>query len=122
MEFLYHSPFKGKKLQFMGRVVGLSLCQTPTGIGYDSIGPIIMSLMRTAPILDPQALVCSFKGVEKLAYTRIGAMVHRCFSSSNACWHLSFQVIATFFLPAFSPDVSSCWGQATCMNLGMNQQ
>ena len=44
MEFLNHSLFQGKKLQFMGRVVGFSLGQTPTGIGYDSISPIITGL------------------------------------------------------------------------------
>ena len=49
MEFLNHGPLKGKKLQFMGAVVGLSLCQTPTGIGTDSISPIIMSLAEDSP-------------------------------------------------------------------------
>ena len=49
MEFLYHGPLKGKKLQFMGKVVGLSLCQTPTDIGNDSIGPIIISLVEDSP-------------------------------------------------------------------------
>ena len=45
-EFLNLGPFKGKKFPFMGRLVGFSLCQTPTGIGYDSISPIITSLVE----------------------------------------------------------------------------
>ena len=42
MKFFNHSPLKGKKLQFVGRVLGLSLCQTPTCIGDGSISPILM--------------------------------------------------------------------------------
>ena len=75
-----------------------------------------------APKPDPQALVWNLKGLVKLAWVRMGAMVHRCFRSSNDCWHLSFHVTAAFFLPAFSPDISFYRGQATSMNLGMTQQ
>ena len=49
MEFLNHSPLKGEKLQFMGRVVGVSLCQTPTGVSDDSISCIITSLAGDIP-------------------------------------------------------------------------
>ena len=66
MELLNHSSFKGEKLQVMGREVGFSLFQTPTGIGYDSISPIIMSL-RTTPRPHLQALVWSLKGSIKTA-------------------------------------------------------
>ena len=66
MEFLNHSPLKGEKLQFMGGVVGFGLCQTPTGIGNDSISPTIMSLIEDSPQTDPQALVWSLKGFVKL--------------------------------------------------------
>ena len=46
MEFLNYGQRKGEKLQFMGRLVGLSLHQAPTGIGNDSISLIIMSLVE----------------------------------------------------------------------------
>ena len=60
VEFLNHSPFKGEKLQFIGGVVGSSLCQTPTGIGYDSISPIIMSLIEDSSQTRPAGI--SWKG------------------------------------------------------------
>ena len=41
-----------------------------------------------------------FKRPRKIAIqARIGTMVHRHFSSSNTCWHLSFQTTVAFFLP-----------------------
>ena len=49
MKFLNCSPLEGKKLQFVGGVMGLSLCQTPTGIDNDSIGSIIMRLVEDSP-------------------------------------------------------------------------
>ena len=52
----------------------------------------------------------------------MGTVVHRHFSSLKDHWHLSFQVMAAPFLPAFSPDVNLCRGLAICMNLGINWQ
>ena len=49
MEFLNRGPLKGKKFQFMGGVVGLSLYQAPSGIGDGSISPIITSLVGHRP-------------------------------------------------------------------------
>ena len=46
MEFLDHSPCKGKKFQLVGGVVGFSLCQVPTNIGDDGISTIITSLVE----------------------------------------------------------------------------
>ena len=40
------------------------------------------------------------------------------FRLSNDHWHLSFQVMATFILPAFSLDVSSCRGPSYLCELG----
>ena len=77
MEFLQHSPPEGRKPQFVGRVVGLSLCQAPTGIGNHSICTIIMSLVKDGP----QASVWSLKDLVKSAQVRIVAMVHRHFRS-----------------------------------------
>ena len=68
MEFLNHSPLKGEKLQFMGRVVGLSLCETPTGRGDDGISSVIICLVEDSPPRpDPQVLVCNLKGLVKSA-------------------------------------------------------
>ena len=63
MELLNHSPLKSKKFQFVGWVMGLSLGQTPAGIGDDGISPVIMGLVEDSPQLDPQVSVCSLKGL-----------------------------------------------------------
>ena len=49
MKILNYSPLKDEKLQFIGGVVGLSLCQTPTGRGDDGICSIITSLVEDSP-------------------------------------------------------------------------
>ena len=48
----------------------------------------------------------------------MGAVVHRCFSSLKNCWHLSFQVMAVLFLPAFLLDVNSLQGLGYLHELG----
>ena len=67
MEFLNHSPLKGEKLQVMGGIVGLSLCQTPTGIGNGGISSVVISLVENSPRPDLQTLVWSLKGFIKLS-------------------------------------------------------
>ena len=60
MEFLNHGPLEGEKLQFVGRVIGFSLCQTPTGIGNDGISTIIMSLIEDIPQTRPTSIGMEF--------------------------------------------------------------
>ena len=67
MEFLNHSPFEGEKLQFMGRVEGFSLCQTPTDIGYDNISPIVTSLIEDRPQARPTSVCTELERPHKLA-------------------------------------------------------
>ena len=120
MELFNHSQLKGEKLQFKDGVVGFSLCQAPTGVGYENIRPSIISEIEDSPQTRPTSISMQFKRPRKNGIDKNGTMVHRCFSSSNACWHLSFQMTVAFFLPEFSLGISSCRGQATCANLGMN--
>ena len=61
MEFLNHSSFEGEKFQLMGRVMGFSLCQTPTDIGYDSIHPIVTSLIEESPQATPASVNMELK-------------------------------------------------------------
>ena len=56
MELLDHSPLKGKKLQFVGWVMGLSLGQTPAGIGDNGIHPIITGLVENSPQARPTGI------------------------------------------------------------------
>ena len=49
MEFLYHGPLEGKELQPMCWVVGFSLAQASTGIGYHCFGAILPSLIEDSP-------------------------------------------------------------------------
>ena len=67
MKFLDHGPLKDEKLQFVGGVMGLSLCQTPTGIGDNGIGPVIISLVEHSPQARPTSISVQFKGLLKLA-------------------------------------------------------
>ena len=46
MEFLDHCPLEGEKLQLVSWVMGLSLVQAPTGIGYDCFGTILSYLVE----------------------------------------------------------------------------
>ena len=61
MILLNYSPLKDKKLQLMGRVAGLSLCQTPTGIGNDDFSSVIMSLVEDSPQARPASISVQFK-------------------------------------------------------------
>ena len=46
MEFFNYHPLEGKKFQLACRVMGFSLVQAPTGIGYYSICAILMGLVK----------------------------------------------------------------------------
>ena len=49
MEFFDYCPLEGKKFQLVGRVMGFSLAQASTGIGYYSICVILMGLVEDSP-------------------------------------------------------------------------
>ena len=72
MKFLGHSPLKVEKLQFIGGVTGLSLCQTPTGIGNDGISPIIKSLIEGSPQTRPASISVQFKRLHKIGVGKNG--------------------------------------------------
>ena len=61
MGFLDHCSFEGEKLQFVGRVMRIHLCQTPTGIGDDSICSIMMSLVEDSPQARPASISMELK-------------------------------------------------------------
>ena len=46
MEFLNHCLLEGEKLQLLSWVMGLSLAQASTGIGYDSFAAILLGLVE----------------------------------------------------------------------------
>ena len=48
MELSNYLPLEGEKFQLVCWVVGLSLAQAPTGIGYNSICAILMGLMENS--------------------------------------------------------------------------
>ena len=72
MEFLNHSPLKGKKLQLMGGVVSLSLCLTPTGIGNGGIGSVIMSLVEDSPQTRLTSISVQFKRLGEIGIGKNG--------------------------------------------------
>ena len=46
MEFLNHCTLEGKKLQLVSWVMGLSLAQASTGIGYNSFSAVLPGLVE----------------------------------------------------------------------------
>ena len=119
MEFLYHGPLEGEKLQLVCSVVGFSLGQASTGICYDCFSAILLSLIEDSP---QTSATCISVKLECLS--KIGIHKDRCHGTESlqVIKGLLSQLMAAFFLPTFSPDVSSCRGHVTCMNLGMNLQ
>ena len=93
MKFLNHSPLKGQKLQFMGGEMGLSLCQTPTGIGNDGSSPVIMSLVDESPQSRPASISVQFKRLHKIGVGKSG-----CHGAQ------AFQVIKRLLAPVISGD------------------
>ena len=61
MELLNYNPPKGKKFQFTGGVMGFSLCQAPTRIGYDCIHSILMGLVEDIPQARPTSIGIELK-------------------------------------------------------------
>ena len=61
-----------------------------------------MSLVENSPQAKPTRIGVQFKRLYKI---RIGK--NGCYGAQalQVCWHLSFQVIATFVLPELLPDV-----------------
>ena len=61
-----HRPLKGKKFQFVGWVMGLSLGQGPANIGDDGISPIIMCLVEDSPQARPTCIGMQLEGSGKV--------------------------------------------------------
>ena len=56
MEFFDYHPLEGEKFQLVCRVVGLSLAQAPTGIGYYSICAILTGLVENSSQTRPMGI------------------------------------------------------------------
>ena len=61
MELLHYSPLKGEKFQFMGWVMGFSLCQALTSIGCDCICTILVGLVEDGPQTRPTGISMELK-------------------------------------------------------------
>ena len=119
MEFFNYCPPAAEKFQLVQWVMGFSLAQTSTGIGYYSICAI------TDLVEDCFQTRTTGISVKLEQFGEI------CICKKRCCGTESLQVIkglltptvpldSSLFLLAFSPEVNSCRGHATCMNLGMN--
>ena len=117
---LEHSLLKGEKLQFVGWVMGLSLCQTPFGLGNDGISFVITSLVEDTPQTRSASISVQFKRPSKIGIRKNGH-----------CGAQMLQVIKGPLTPVVPGDgcplhtcillnINSCRGQATCVNLGIN--
>ena len=95
MELLNYSLVKGEKFQFMGWVVGFSLCQAATSVGYDCISTILMCLIEDSPQARPISISMELKRLDEI---HIGKDRH-----SGA---QSFQVVKGLLVPVAKPDGS----------------
>ena len=66
MEFFNYCSLKGEKFQLVHRVVGLSLVQAPTGIGYYSICTILMSLVENSSQTRPTGISVELEGLREI--------------------------------------------------------
>ena len=89
MKFLDNHPLEGEKFKLVCRVVGLSLGQVPTGIGYYNICAILMGLVENSSPTRPTGINME---LERLGEIHIGKNV--------CCGTQSFQVIKWLLAPA----------------------
>ena len=82
-----------EKLQFVGWVMGLSLGQTPTGIGEDGIHPVIMDLDEDSPQARPASISVQ---LERFIKVSIGQNGH--------CGAQTLQLIKGPFAPVILGD------------------
>ena len=95
VEFLDHCPLEGKKLQLVSQVVGPSLAQAPTGIGYDTFGAILPGLVEDSSQAHATGISVKLEGVRK-----IGICKYR------HCGREFLQVIKGLLTPAVPLDGS----------------
>ena len=66
MKHFDYSPHEGKKFQFLGRVMGFSLCQAPTSIGYDCISTILTGLVENSSQARPTSISMELERMGKV--------------------------------------------------------
>ena len=95
MEHLDYSSLKGGKFQFIGWVMGFSLCQAPTSVGYACIHTILIGLVEESPQARPTSISMELK--------RPGEI---CIGKDRCSGAQSFQVIKGLLEPFAPPDGS----------------
>ena len=95
MEYFDYHPLEGEKFQLVCRVVGLSLAQAPTGIGYYSICAILMDLVENSFQTRPTGI--------NVELERLGEI---CISKNGCCGTQSFQIIKGLLAPVVPLDDS----------------
>ena len=119
MECFDYHPLEGIKFQLVCRVVGFSLSQAPTSIGYYCICAIFMGLVKNSSQTRTTSISVELE--------RLGEI---CISKNRCGGTQTLQIIkgllapvipkmAAFFLLVFSPEVNSCRGQATYTYFGI---
>ena len=89
MEFFDSCPLEGEKFQLVCWVVGLSLGQAPTGIGYYSVCAILVGLVENSSQTRPTGISVELE--------RLGEI---CIGKNRHSGTQSFQVIKGLLAPA----------------------
>ena len=95
VEFLDHCPLEGEKLQLVCWVMGFSLVQASTGIGYNCFSAILSCLVEDSSQTSATGISMKLEWLRK-----IGICKNRC------CGTECFQVIKGLLTPAVPPNGS----------------
>ena len=91
IEFLYHGPLEGEKLQLVCWVVGFSLAQASTGLGYHYFSAILLHLIENSPQTSATSISMKLEWLSKIGICK------------NGCHGIEFlQVINGLLTPAIS--------------------
>ena len=101
MKLFNYCPFEGKKFQLVHRVMGSSLGQAPTSIGYDCIHDIFIGLVEDSSQARPTSI-----GVE---LKRLGEV---CISKDRCSSTQPLQVIKCLLAPVIPPK----WQPFSCQH------
>ena len=110
MKLFNHSPLEGKKFQVVGRVMGFSLCQAPTTVGYDCIHTILVGLVEHGSQAKPTSISVELKRLGEIHVSKDRHSGNSLFKSSKACW-----------LPVIPPIRTSHFLIASTLNYAYNK-
>ena len=97
VEFFNYHPLEDEKFQLVFGVVGFSLVQAATGIGYYSICAILAGLVENSSQARPTGISVELERLGEICIGKNRYSGNSLFRSSKASWHLLSYWMAAFF-------------------------